>query len=84
MADLPRFRDPRDRWPTLDEELPEPLPGPHGQALAALAEYVPSLSEERRVKLASMMWGMPQTIGWLVTFLTDYAPDLFEPSEDTR
>lgn len=79
----PRFRDPRDRWPELGDLIPEPLPGPFGDALAALAQCVPSLSEERRAKLASMMYGQPRTIGWFVSFLTEYAPDLFEavPSE---
>ena len=74
----PRFRDPRDRWPELGDLILEPLPGPFGDALAALAQCVPSLSEERRLVIARAMIGQPKTVNTFERILTEHAPDLFD------
>lgn len=82
MADLPRFRDPRNRWPSPGDLLPRPLDDgePYPEARAMLAEVVPTLSEEQRAALARVLatrW-TPRTVRATAALIRELHPELFE------
>ena len=83
MSGLPRFRDPRNRWPAPGDALPAPFTDgrPHPEARAVLAQVVPTLSTEEAEGVARALVGQPKTRHALADVLLRLHPELFEPSD---